>query len=362
MGKKSSPPPPPDYAQLALQQAQIDQATAGEQTSVNRPQQYTPYGQSEWFQNDLGDWAQVIGLNPADQQLLDNSRVLQGTQQGVAYDLMGNIGDTLRTPISLEGLPEIQGYDLSKLIGFADPNDISSLDFSKLPELGDAGFGGVQEVQDAMMGRLAPLRAQSRDSEIQRLKNQGLSEDSAAFQRALTRLDQGDTDAQQQALLKSMDAYNDIYGRQLAGRASGLTEQQADINNQRTIQGMIAALRGQQFGEQGAMSDLTGRMRQQALTEGQMVRDAPLNDYLRLVAGTSPGPLQMPSFMGGTPYSGPNMLGAADRTYQAQVGNTNASNAQGAGLTQGLFTIAGGILGGPMGAALGSGLGTAIAS
>lgn len=375
MGKKSSPPPPPDYTQLALQQAALSKESTDDQTVANRPNQYTPYGQTEWFQGDDGSWIQSVALNPEDQALLDNSRILQGGQQEVAYDLMGNVGNTLRTPLSLEGLPEIEGFDQSQLINFANPNDITqgagaagSIDLSQLPELGDAGFGAVQEVTDAMMGRLAPARSQARESEVARLKNQGLSESSEAFRRAMTRLDQGDTDAQQQALLKGMDAYGDIYNRQLAGRQQGLTEQGtvAQLSNQNRAnqidtnartQAMIAALRGQQVGEQQARANFTGTQRQQALAEQQMIRDQPLNDYLKLVAGTSPGQVQMPSFMQSGAYQAPDLLGAGNMQYQAGLGATNAKNAQQAGLTSGLLTVAGGIFGGPMGAAAGAALG-----
>jgi hypothetical protein len=45
------------------------------------------------------------------------------------------------------------------------------------------------------MARSAPELQRRRDAEIQRLKNQGLTEDSMAFQRNMQRLDEGETDA-----------------------------------------------------------------------------------------------------------------------------------------------------------------------
>lgn len=378
MGKKSAPPPPPDYAAIASQQADINKKTANEQTVTNRPDQNTPWGQTQWSQGPDGSWTQNVSLNPEDQTLLDNSRYLQGTQQGVASDLMGNIDDTLKTPVSLDGLPQIQGFDLSKLPQFGDPNQIrqgagdqGQLDLSQLPQLQDAGFGSVQEVSDAMMGRMAPQRAQARESEIQRLKNQGLTEGSEAFQRAMTRLDQGDTDAQQQSLLAGTKAYGDIFGRELAARQQGLGEQQsvADLRNQNRnttvnensqIQAMLSALRGQQVNEQQAVSNFTGQQRQQSLSEQKMVRDAPLDDYLRLVAGTTPSSPNMPSFMGGTAYQGADMAGAADKTYAAQVAAAQASAAKSSGLTSGLFGLAGSVMGGPIGGMIGKSIGGAI--
>lgn len=379
MGKKSTPPPP-DYAALAKEQGAINEAVAEKQTTTNRPNQYTAWGSTEWFQdpNNPESWTQVQMLNPEDQALLDNSRMLQGEQQNVAWDLINNVGNTLRTPISLEGLPEVQGFDLSKLSQFGDPNkilqgihDYGNYDFSKLQDLGDVGFGAVQEVQDAMLGRLNPLRAQTRENEIARLKSQGLTENSEAFQRAMSRLGQGDTDAQQQALLGAMGAYGDIFNRKLAARQQGMTEQQlaaeqanymrsSDIGANSMVQGMLSALRGQQINEQQAIANFTAQQRQQHLAEQQMLRDQPLNDYLRLVAGTTPTSPNMPSFMAGTAYTGADMYGAAKDTYAAQQAAAQAKQAQAAGLTKGLFSLAGSVMGGPIGGALGGMLGGAV--
>lgn len=373
MGKKSAPPPP-DYAAIAQQQAAENKRVADEQTQINRPNQYTPWGSTEWTKDAAGNWTQTQSLNEADQALLDQSRYLEGQQQQIGGDLLSNVANTLRTPISLEGLPEIQGFDLSKLTQFGDPNQINQgvgdwgkLDFSGVPQLADSGFGAVQEVQDAMMGRLAPARADARNQELQRLKNQGLSEDSAAFQRALTRLDQGDTDANQQALLAASSAYGDIFNRSLAARQQGVGEQQAladfanslrgqQVGEKSQIQGMLAALRGQQVNEQQAMANFTGQQRQQSLAEQQMLRDQPLNDYLRLIAGTTPTSPNMPSFMAGTAYTGADISGAADKGYAAQMADYNAKQAANAGLTKGLFSLAGSVMGGPIGSALGGAL------
>jgi hypothetical protein len=379
MGKKSSPPPP-DYAALAKEQGTINEQTAEKQTTTNRPDQFTPWGSTQWFQdpNNPENWYQTQTLNEDDQRLLDNSRMLQGEQQSVAGDLINNVGNTLRTPISLEGLPQIEGFDLSKLGEYGDPNkimqgisDYGSFDFSKLQDLGDPGFGAVQEVQNAMMGRLDPYRQQTRESEIQRLKNQGLTENSEAFQRAMGRLGQGDTDAQQQALLGAMGAYGDIFNRKLQARQQGMTEQQAgleqsnykrasDISNNAAIQSMLSALRGQQVNEQQARSNFTAQQRQQSLAEQQMLRDQPLNDYLRLVSGTTPTAPNMPSFMGGTAYTGADMYGAAKDSFAAQQAAAQAKQAASSGLTKGLFGLAGGVMGGPIGSMLASKVGGMI--
>jgi len=349
MGKKSKAPPPPDYAALATQQAALNKTAANEQTVANRPNQNTAFGSTSWEQGPDGQWTQNQTLNPQDQALLDQQRQFQGQQQGIASDLLGKAGGTLGQPLDTSGLPDLKGYDLSQM------PELQGMDLSGMNKL-DPGFGAVEEVQKAMMGRMAPARQQARDQEIQRLKNQGIPEDSDAFQRAVQRIDQGDTDAQQQALLGATSAYGDIFNRGLQGNDQTLRSQQ-----------MQAALRGsnraQLFGEQGSAAQLAGQQRQQGLSEREQARQSPLNDFMKLTQGINPTAPQMPSFMSGTGYTAADMYGAGKDTYQGQLDQYNANQARKGGMMGGLGTLAGGaagaFFGGPAGAMLGAKLGGA---
>lgn len=385
MGKKSSPPPPPDYAALAQQQGQINKEVAAEQTLANRPDQYTPWGSSTWDKNTDGTWTQRVNLSPEEQAALDRERQFNAQRQGMAGDLLDKAGDSLSTPLDLtnlpqlrgyqmDGLPELQGLDLSSLGGNEALPELQGMELSEWNNL-DSGFGAVESVRDAMMGRLGQSRQQARESEINRLKSQGLPEDSVAFQKAMERIDQGDTDAEQQALLGAMGAYNDIFNRGLAENSQLLSREQSKTGlnlaqrgqlfgeNQATRQrGLTETLasrdaasknRAQLFGEQGAAAQLAGLLRQQSLAEQEKMRQSPLDDFLKLTAGISPGQPQMPSFMGGTGYQGPDMYGAAKDSYSAAMDRYNADQASGAGLTSGLFGLAGSAIGGPFGGQLG---------
>lgn len=345
MGKKADAPATPDYESLARQQATLDRTAAYANTTANRPTQVTPWGTSSWsnestfddaaYQRELEDWnamtddqreviprpsrndfyvtnwTQNLDLNPLQQRALDNEFQFNLDRQNTASDILGRVGDDLSNPMDFSNLPELQGFD-----------------FSKLPELADSGFGAVQEVQDAMMARLNPERQRTRDTEINRLKAQGIPEDSRAFQEALARLDRGDTDAQQQALLAATDAYGDIFNRSLANR-------------------------GQAFGEQGQAAQLSGQLRQQMLAERDWQRQMSLNDFLKLTTGTAPGGMQqMPGFMAATGYSGPNLYGAARDQYTANLNSANANNAATSDLMGGLFGLGGAALGAPAGGLL----------
>ena len=428
--KSAKPPPAPDYAALAQQQAVLNKEAATEQTVANRPTQNTPWGSTSWAQGPDGQWTQNVTLDPAEQAALDQQRQFSSQQQGFASGLLDQAGQALSTPLSLDGLPQMQGYDMSALRGNANLSNqglpaqgqmdlgalsaqgqlntqglpgLSDMDLSGMNRL-DPGFGAVESVRNAMMSRLAPQRQQGRNAEIQRLKNQGIPENSEAFQRALTRLDQGDTDAQQQALLGAASEYGNIFNRGLSANNQQLQQQQAIAalrGNQRgqlfNEQGSIANLmnqnRGQQFVEQGAMADLANRnrndqfsqnqavadfdqrvrgqqfneqgqqaqlagmLRQQSLAEQDRIRQSPMNDFLRLTQGINPTMPQMPSFMAGTGYNAADMAGAGQQQYQAQMNAFNANQARNAGLTSGLFGLAGSALGGPMGGMIGSQVG-----
>jgi len=355
MGKKSAPPPPPDYAALAKQQAELDKTAAQEQTVANRPTQNTPWGSTSWTQNPDGQWTENLTLDPAEQSALDQQRQFDTQKQGIASGLLDKAGTTLGQPLSLEGLPELQGFDMSKL------GELGKLDLSSLPQLQgldlsgmnklDPGFGAVEGVRDAMMGRMAPARQQSRDAEIQRLKNQGIPEDSDAFQRAVKRIDEGDTDANQQALLASMGAYGDIFQRGLAGNDQTLKTQlaQAGLSGDQRAQlfgeqagaaALSGSNRAQQMDEQGKAAQLSGLLRQQSLAEQEKVRQSPLDDFTKLTTGISPTSPTMPSFMSGTGYKSEDSAGAAKDAYQAMIDQTNAKNQGKSNTTSGLVGLA----------------------
>lgn len=345
MGKKSDPPPAPDYTELAKMTAEDQRKMLDLQTAANRPGQVTPWGTSTWEKtptvnqsgyekaladwqaaNQQGtwvpptpggyidgpdgveipatpgywtgassngqprpdikdftnyDWTQKVSLDPADQAHLDAQRGIQSQFDRTASGLLENAHNTISKP----------------------------LDFSGLPQL-DPSFGAVQEVQDAMMSRLTPQLQRNREAELQRLRNQGISDNSEAFQRALTRLDQSDVDASMQALLGATQAYGDIFSR-------------------------------------------TGQARQQGITEQNMIRQSPLDDLMRL-NGQPVGMPQMPSCMQAGQGQPIDYLGAGQQQFNAAMNAYNADQASGAGMLGGLFGLAGSALGGPMGGMLGT--------
>jgi hypothetical protein len=149
------------------------------------------------------------------------------------------------------------------------------------------------------MNLLQPDRDMARAGEVQRLKNQGLTEDSPAFQRAMLRLDQGDTDAQNKALIYGTQEYGNQFNRSLQGRQQAFGEYQTDYN-------------------------------------------APMQQYQGLMGIAAPSG-QFGSFTNTSNPGGAQVYNAGQDQYAANLANANAKNAGSNNLTQGLFGLAGSI-------------------
>jgi hypothetical protein len=249
-----SAPKAPNFQQLASQD-----------TAVNRPNQNTPFGSTQWVQGPNGQWTQNVSLNPQDQARLDATR-------GQAAGLLGQAGGTLSKPLDMASLP--QSRNVMDAVG----ND--------------------QAIQDATYKLMQPQRQLARNDEINRLKAQGLPEDSEAFQRAMTRLDQGDTEAQIKALLAGKQEYGNAF------------------NRSNTAANTVQALRNQGINEQQAVA---------------------MDPIQRLTALLGSGP-QNPIFNNFA--TGGSQSNAGMNSYQAAMDKFNASVANKSNQTQGLFELA----------------------
>jgi len=263
MGKKSAPESP-DYKALAEQTAASDKEAALATTTANRPNQTDIYGNtSKWVRDpESGQWTQTQSLSAEGQRSLDQ-------QRGVQSQLMDQAGGIA------DGLPS------ANLEGIRSRAGLFNMDPS----------GNAQGIQDATYKLLSPQREQARQGEIQRLKNQGLTEDSPAFQRAMERLDQGDTDAQLKSLIAGTTEYGNQFNR-------GLDANESNFQQYATAEEFANALRG---------SDLS--------TISQIIdmQDTTTPQFGQVVSATGSG---------GTDY-----LGAGKQTFQDAIAGKNASNA-----------------------------------
>ena len=176
----------------------------------------------------------------------------------------------------------------NKGLGYVENMLATPFDVSKLPS---TGFNPSQTYQEAYMQRLAPQIQQSREALQQQLANKGIDIGSEAYNRAMF--------------------------------------QQAQREND-----LLAAATTQGF-------NVGQQARQSALQEQAYLRNEPLNTLSAVRTGAQ---VQGPQFVNSAQQAttaGPDLLGAAQMQYNAQMGDFNAKQAAQANLNAGLMGLGG---------------------
>ena len=182
------------------------------------------------------------------------------------------------------GLGKLAGQGL----GYVENMLNTPFDVSKLPS---TGFNPSQTYQEAYMQRLAPQLQMGRDQLAQDLANKGIDIGSKAYENAMRMQGQREND-------------------------------------------LLAAATTQGFG-------VGQQARQSALQEQAYLRNEPLNTLSAVRTGAQ---VQGPQFVNSAQQAttaGPDILGAAQMGYNAQMGDFNAKQAAQANLNQGLFSLGG---------------------
>lgn len=175
----------------------------------------------------------------------------------------------------------------------------------------------------AIASRLQPDIDQARDREIQRLKAQGITEGTPAWQAALATLGRNANDASMQSILGGASAYQDIVKNQIA---------REQIAEQASAAAQAAAV-------QAAASQRSYDLGMAQLRANQNLAQ----QQLQLQTLNSLGGYQLPgfaSYSSGSSAAAPDIYGAAQQAYQGAVGNANAQAAANANSASGLLGLA----------------------
>lgn len=208
-----------------------------------------------------------------------------GPWGNLSYSQSGTDSQGNPTWTATQSLPEDIQAALPGLTGNVAQNIGQAFDTSQLPEL---QINPGQTAQDAIMARLTPQFERRQQQLETQLANQGIAPGTEAWKNA-----------------------------------------QYDLNTARTDAETQAALQGIGVGQSA---------RQQALQEQSFLRNEPLNMMQALKSGTQVGGFN-PAQQATTP--GADILGAQQSKYAADVGATNAQNAQSTGLmSSGLMAVA----------------------
>lgn len=298
MGSKSSPPPAaPDYSGAAAQQGAASKELATQNTFANRPTQYTPWGSTTWGQSagtdpstgqPVTNWTQYQSLTPQLQGALDSQVDLQKGRSDLAQGFMGRVRNDYAQPFSWDNLPAMSG-GLNPTTGAKNVNDFST---------------ERDQYVKAAMDQARPENDYQQQALNTRLANQGITEGSEAWNR-------------EQRL------FQDNLTRQNFAAIQAGSQQQQSMNQ------MLLANQGQQFGQEQTGANFQNALRQQSIAEQMQKRGMSLNEMNALLTGQQVGSPQMPSFMGATMAQPTNFLGAAQSQGQYQL-NANQLQQQAA--------------------------------
>ena len=310
-GKGGGAPPPPDYAGAARATAQGNLEATRAAVAANRVNQYTPYGTLIYSQNRTPTFnkeAYQTALNAYNEAMRsyqpptgEGLEVLGGYQP-----IAPKYQDFMTTPNPDEGWSVTQTLspEQQKLLDIQNALSIGTGELGQkglkyvenmisqpfdTSQLAGLGINPSETYSDAIMRRLAPSMQQGREALEQNLANQGIQIGSEAYDRAMRNFDQRQNDL--------------LLGAQTQGLGAGL------------------AARQQQFNE------LAYR------------RNEPINTLNAVRSGaqvTSPTFVNVPQQ---ATTSGPDLLGAAQMGYNAQMGGYNAGQAAQNNLTSGLFGL-----------------------
>lgn len=312
-GKGGGAPPPPDYAAAARQTAEGNLEATRAAVKANRVNQVTPYGALTYTQSQTPTFnadAYRTALDAYNQAR--QSYQPQTDEYGNVINPMTmtapNYADFMTQPDPDSGWTATQtlspaqqqlldyqnqtSMGLGRLagqgLGYVEEMLKTPFDTSALPS---TGFNPSQSYQDAYMQRLAPQIQQGQQQLQQQLANKGIDIGSEAYDRAM---------------MQQAQRENDL----LLG----------------------ATTQGFGVGQQA---------RQSALQEQAYLRNEPLNTLSAVRTGSQvTGPQFVNSAQQAT-TQGPDLLGAAQMTNNAQMGAYNAQQAGQNSMTQGLMGLAG---------------------
>jgi hypothetical protein len=349
MGGKGSAPAAPDYLGAATAQAQASEKATTSQNFANRPTINTPFGGQSWTTGSEIDpatnqrvttWTQNTTLAPGLQSALNAQIGLQNDRSQLAGGFMDRVGEEYARPFDYANLPQMAMANAPASLGTSltdyTPGLATGFNFGgAIPQV-DSSYRDT--VANQLMQRMQPVHDYQQNQLETRLANQGFTVGSEGYKRALDELNQRQSAERFNALDQSGNEMQRLFGMQMQSQNTGYNQNmgaaqfqnqalgQASALDQSRLQAQNAAM-GQQQGLNQSYADGQNRVRQQAIAEQMQRRGMSLNEMNALLSGQQVGMPQMPSFNPSGRAETPNILGATQMGYDAQLGAYNAQNA-----------------------------------
>ena len=348
MGGKASAPPAPDYLGAATAQAQASEKATNTQNFANRPVINTPFGSQSWDTQAVVDpasgqkvtqWTQNTTLAPGLADALDYQLDTQLGRSQLASGFMDRVANEYAQPFDYASLPKMAQVNApaSLMTNVTDytPGLKTAFSFGDLPQI-DSSFRNT--VADQLMERMRPVHDYQQSQLETTLANQGFTQGSEAYNRALNELNQRQAMERFQALDQSGNEAQRLFDMQMNSQKTGYDQNQGAAQFQNTalkqaadadiarMNAMNAATSNQQTINQN-YANYQNQLRQQAIAEQAQRRGMSLNEMNALLTGQQVSMPQMPSFQAAGRAETPNILGATQMGYDAQMGAANAQNA-----------------------------------
>lgn len=379
MGGKGSAPAAPDYMGATQLQGEISKENLNTQNYANRPTINTPFGSQTWGTQSVKDpatgqivtsWTQNNSLAPGLQQALDDQMGIQAGRSDLAGGFMQRVANDYSQPMDYTSLPALTSANqvgnlqtgttdytpgLKTAFNFGQPTQ-TSLNMGDNPALPQFDSSYRDTVANQLMQRMQPVHDYQQKQLETKLANQGFTQGSEAFNRALNELGGRQSAERYNALDTAGNEAQRLYNMQMGGRQQAFNEDlgSGQFANQAQQQGYQQNLGAAQFQNQAlgqasaldlanmqasnqAMSQQYGlnqqyanqqnQLRQQAIAEQMQRRGMSLNEMNALLSGQQVAMPQMPSFNAAGKAETPNILGATQSQYDAQLGAYNADQA-----------------------------------
>lgn len=339
MGGKAKTPKTPDYTALAKQQAADQQALIDKQTQANRATQTNPYGKLSWAQDANGNWTQNVQWDPTVKSNMDNLLSQYGSQ-------IGSLGSNTYNPT--ESVQDFTPYQMTT----GQYNPVSSWTGSGVTDSNGntTGAFNADDYADAftksLLARVTPQQEVDRNSMEVKLRQQGLTPGTEAYDRAYKNLLTSQGDVNSQAALKGMLAASDNARQDYATQLS--YDSAAAANNAQN-QNTANSTQQQQYTQN---------------LQNYLLPYQTATQVSNLISGA-----YQPTFAGYTPAGvgqAADIVGAAQQSYAQQMQNANSKNSSKSGTMSGIGGLAGGtigaIYGGPAGATAGASIGSSAGS
>jgi hypothetical protein len=355
-----STPKAPDYAAAADTQAQSSKEVTEQQTWANRADQFTPWGNQTWQNQQVWDpatnqyinrWAQTTQLDPTLDQANKAQMDTTLERSNLANSLTGRMNQEFGSAMDWNKFQQGGGA-----VNAPDPsqrgNIQGSLSTEGLTNL-DPSQKYQQNANDAIYNQWAdralPQQAKDTDRLRTQLYNMGLKEGDSAYDDEMrkSRESQGDQQrqAQYQATIGSGAEAQRMLGMDSSTRAQMFGERgtQGQFGNQAQAQDFSQQQAGSQqdFNNLMQSSQYQNQLRQQQIAEAQQARGQSLNEMNALLSGQQVSMPSMPSYNTAQRSEGNQALQAAQLTGQAALDAYNAKQQATQGMMSGIGSIAG---------------------